>query len=82
MVTTQGRLLPDLTNERERRELPEKVKMVEDIAFSTWPACTEPDPGDSSNTPFVADAIISNPVSYGHIHCAEALGIPLVRYYY
>ena len=27
--------------------------------------------------PFVADAIISNPVSYAHIHCAEALGIPL-----
>ena len=26
---------------------------------------------------FVADAIISNPVSYAHIHCAEALGVPL-----
>jgi hypothetical protein len=25
----------------------------------------------------VADAIISNPVSYAHAHCAEALGIPL-----
>ena len=22
--------------------------------------------------PFTADAIISNPVTYGHIHCAEA----------
>jgi hypothetical protein len=27
--------------------------------------------------PFVADAIISNPVTYAHAHCAEALGIPL-----
>jgi UDP:flavonoid glycosyltransferase YjiC (YdhE family) len=26
---------------------------------------------------FVPDAIISNPVTYAHIHCAEALGIPL-----
>jgi hypothetical protein len=25
-------------------------------------------------SPFVPDAIISNPVTYGHIHCAEALG--------
>ena len=27
--------------------------------------------------PFRAQAIISNPVTYGHVHCAEALGIPL-----
>ena len=27
--------------------------------------------------PFVADAIIANPVSIAHIHCAERLGIPL-----
>ncbi|KAM7185023.1 hypothetical protein V8F20_011973 [Naviculisporaceae sp. PSN 640] len=27
--------------------------------------------------PFVADAIIANPPSFAHIHCAEALGIPL-----
>ena len=26
---------------------------------------------------FIADAIIANPPSYGHIHCAEKLGIPL-----
>lgn len=28
-------------------------------------------------TPFVADAIIANPPSFAHVHCAEALGIPL-----
>lgn len=30
-----------------------------------------------SNKPFIADAIIANPPSFGHIHCAEKLGIPL-----
>lgn len=28
--------------------------------------------------PFVADAIIANPASFAHVHCAEALGIPLI----
>ncbi|KAF2743049.1 glycosyltransferase family 1 protein [Sporormia fimetaria CBS 119925] len=27
--------------------------------------------------PFVADVIIANPPSFGHIHCAEKLGVPL-----
>jgi sterol 3beta-glucosyltransferase len=27
--------------------------------------------------PFVADAIIANPPSFAHIHCAEKLRIPL-----
>lgn len=27
--------------------------------------------------PFVADAIIANPPSFAHIHCAEKLGVPL-----
>jgi hypothetical protein len=34
-------------------------------------------PGDPGNRPFVADAIIANPPSFGHIHIAEKLGIPL-----
>lgn len=33
--------------------------------------------GDFSSKPFVADAIIANPPSFAHIHCAEKLGIPL-----
>jgi hypothetical protein len=32
---------------------------------------------DSLKKPFVADAIIANPPSFGHVHCAEKLGIPL-----
>ena len=32
---------------------------------------------NSADKPFVADAIIANPPSFAHIHCAEKLGIPL-----
>lgn len=32
---------------------------------------------DPSARPFVADAIIANPPSFAHVHCAEKLGIPL-----
>ena len=32
---------------------------------------------DALKRPFVADAIIANPPSFGHVHCAEKLGIPL-----
>ncbi|KAI9167442.1 Sterol 3-beta-glucosyltransferase UGT80B1 [Paramyrothecium foliicola] len=51
-----------------------------------WRACINAtdDEKDSQNlkmmgakAPFVADAIIANPPSFAHIHCAEALGIPL-----
>lgn len=51
-----------------------------------WRACVNAtdDEGDTANLklmgnkrPFVADAIIANPPSFAHIHCAEALGIPL-----
>ena len=33
--------------------------------------------GRGVNKPFVADAIIANPPSFAHVHCAEKLGIPL-----
>ncbi|KAH6984932.1 hypothetical protein BKA56DRAFT_671389 [Ilyonectria sp. MPI-CAGE-AT-0026] len=51
-----------------------------------WRACIDAtdDQNDTHNmnmmgskSPFVADAIIANPPSFAHIHCAEALGIPL-----
>ncbi|ROT35970.1 UDP-Glycosyltransferase/glycogen phosphorylase [Sodiomyces alkalinus F11] len=51
-----------------------------------WRACIEAtdDPNDIQNLklmgekePFVADAIIANPPSFAHMHCAEALGIPM-----
>ena len=33
--------------------------------------------GEEEDYPFVADAIIANPPSFAHVHCAEKLGIPL-----
>ncbi|KAI9820095.1 MAG: hypothetical protein M1832_003802 [Thelocarpon impressellum] len=33
--------------------------------------------GHATARPFVADAIIANPPSFAHVHCAEKLGIPL-----
>ena len=35
------------------------------------------DKTDDVVKPFVADAIIANPPSFAHIHCAERLGVPL-----
>lgn len=34
-------------------------------------------PGHPASDPFVADAIISNPPAFAHVHIAEKLGIPL-----
>ncbi|CAL4960274.1 unnamed protein product [Urochloa decumbens] len=50
-------------------------KQLKEIIFSVLPACTEPDL--DTGTPFRAQAIIANPPAYGHLHIAEALGIPL-----
>ncbi len=36
-----------------------------------------PDPKEQHLPPFRAHAIISNPITYGHIHVAEKLGVPL-----
>ncbi|KAI3336327.1 glycosyltransferase family 1 protein [Xylariaceae sp. AK1471] len=51
-----------------------------------WRACVNATDNEKDNRnlkmmdekgPFVADAIIANPPSFAHIHCAEALGVPL-----
>ena len=36
---------------------------------------------EQQKIPFLADAIISNPPTFGHIHCAEALEIPLHMFF-
>lgn len=64
---------------------------IAEIIEGCWRGCIEPGDGmpgtkKSSSTMsrqeetdrlFIADAIIANPLSYAHIHCAEKLGIPL-----
>ena len=61
-----------------------------EVGDGTGPASTD-DPAESRTSfdsgigmesnltakPFVADAIIANPPSFAHVHCAEKLGIPL-----
>ncbi|CAF4991967.1 unnamed protein product, partial [Rotaria sp. Silwood1] len=49
--------------------------VIGEILASTWKACIEDD--DETGVSFVAEAIIANPPSYGHIHCAQKLQIPL-----
>jgi sterol 3beta-glucosyltransferase len=73
MVQTGGSIWGEATHPSL---IPEKTKMVKEIIRSTWPAVTEADPDDPDGKPFVADAIISNPPVGGHVHVAEALGIP------
>lgn len=46
-----------------------------EILDGCWKGCIEPDM--ETGAPFVADAIIANPPSFAHVHCAQALGIPL-----
>ncbi|SPJ82351.1 probable sterol glucosyltransferase [Fusarium torulosum] len=56
-------------------EIQKKRVMMEEMLEKFWHSCITPDP--STGTPFVADAIIANPPSFAHIHCAQALGIPV-----
>ncbi|CAF3733358.1 unnamed protein product [Rotaria socialis] len=53
----------------------ENNEAISEILKSTWASCIDPD--EVTNDGFFADAIIANPPSFGHIHCAEKLRIPL-----
>ncbi|RAH60400.1 UDP-Glycosyltransferase/glycogen phosphorylase [Aspergillus piperis CBS 112811] len=46
-----------------------------EVYHRCWRACIAPFKGD--RRPFLADAIIANPMARAHIHCAERLSIPL-----
>ncbi|KAL3421955.1 glycosyltransferase family 1 protein (sterol glucosyltransferase) [Phlyctema vagabunda] len=56
-------------------DISRKRKMICEMLEGYWRSCIEPDP--STGRPFVAEAIIANPPSFAHIHCAQALSIPL-----
>lgn len=52
-----------------------KRAMYAEMLDGFWRSCIHAD--DRTNAPFVADAIIANPPSFAHVHCAQALGIPV-----
>ena len=78
MVKNQGFIVPSSSD--GLREVPQHLTMLSEIVNSCWDACVSNDDPLEVNDelhPFRANAIISNPVAYGHMHCAEALNIPL-----
>ncbi|EXK29115.1 hypothetical protein FOMG_14293 [Fusarium oxysporum f. sp. melonis 26406] len=73
MVRNPG-LIPSVQS-LKAGDIGKKRIMVEEMLRGCWLSCVNPDP--ITFAPFVADAIIANPPSFAHIHCAQALGIPL-----
>lgn len=52
-----------------------KREVLGEMLEGCWKSCIQPD--QSTGAPFVAEAIIANPPSMGHVHCTQALSIPL-----
>ncbi|KAJ7103729.1 sterol glucosyltransferase [Mycena epipterygia] len=73
MVKNPG-LIPSMKSLRHG-DIQRKRAMVSEMLDGCWRSCVEPD--TLSHAPFVAEAIIANPPSFAHVHCAQALGIPL-----
>ncbi|KXG52090.1 Glycosyl transferase, family 28 [Penicillium griseofulvum] len=73
MVKNPG-LIPQMKTLRDG-EVQRKQDMVATMLDGCWRSCIEDDP--ITKEPFVADAIIANPPSFAHVHCAQALGIPV-----
>ncbi|KAK0721774.1 hypothetical protein B0T26DRAFT_700265 [Lasiosphaeria miniovina] len=73
MVKNPG-LIPSFESLRAG-EIQQKREMVEEMLEGFWYSCFRPDP--ATEAPFVADAIIANPPSFAHVHCAQALGVPV-----
>jgi Glycosyltransferase family 28 N-terminal domain len=83
MVKNPG-LMPKFKTLREG-EIGRRRKAIFEIVEACWRSCIEPSDSsldidqddETTRRPFIADAIIANPPSFAHIHCAEKLGIPL-----
>lgn len=73
MVRNPG-LIPSMKSLRAG-DIQKKRAIIAQILHGCWQSCIEPDP--RSGKPFVADAIIANPPSFAHVHCAQALGVPV-----
>jgi UDP:flavonoid glycosyltransferase YjiC (YdhE family) len=73
MVKNPG-LIPSIES-LQAGEIKRKRMMVREMLEGCWSSCIEPD--TLTRDPFVADAIIANPPSFAHLHCAQALCIPV-----
>jgi UDP:flavonoid glycosyltransferase YjiC (YdhE family) len=91
MVKNPG-LMPGFDSLRNG-DIGKRRKEITAIISGCWRSCYETGDGtgipisdanlfainnmSSGDRPFVAEAIIANPPSFAHLHCAEKLGIPL-----
>jgi len=76
MVKNPG-LMPGIESLRDG-EVSKRRRGMAEMLMGGWRSCIEPGDGmGGAGDPFIADCIIANPPSFGHIHCAERLGIPL-----
>lgn len=81
MVKNPG-LIPGMKS-LKAGEVGKRRKGIAKILQGCWRSCADADEvrdehvGSSRAKAFVAHAIIANPPSFAHIHCAEKLGIPL-----
>jgi len=73
MVKNPG-IIPKVASIRAG-DISKKQKMISEMLQGCWESCVKPDL--VSGDPFIAEAIIANPPSFAHIHCAEALSIPV-----
>ncbi|KAK4696732.1 hypothetical protein P7C71_g1235, partial [Lecanoromycetidae sp. Uapishka_2] len=81
MVKNPG-LIPGMKSLKEG-DVGKRRKGMAEILQGCWRSCADADEAkedkdDSPKAkPFIAHAIIANPPSFAHIHCAQKLGIPL-----
>ncbi|KAJ5206556.1 Glycosyl transferase family 28 [Penicillium cf. griseofulvum] len=73
MVKTPG-LIPSMQS-IQAGDIRRKRVMIRGMLDRCWESCIEPDL--ITGNPFVADAIIANPPSFAHVHCAQALIVPV-----
>ncbi len=57
-------------------DIPSKRKMTATMLEGFYQSTFSPD--SETGKEFAADAIISNPPAFAHVHVAEALGLPLL----
>ena len=81
MVKNPG-LIPGMKSLKDG-DVGKRQKGMAEILQGCWKSCADANEAKDDECtsvklkPFIANAIIANPPSFAHIHCAEKLGIPL-----